>query len=65
MTSTTRTRFALAALALIALPVAAQMPPPEVRLDEGLPAVLQAAAIDQRLGDQVPLDATFVDSTGT
>jgi protein SCO1/2 len=55
---------ALLAVALAALPAAAQLPPPDARLDLGLPPILRAAAIEQRLDAQVPLGATFRDEQG-
>ena len=61
------THAALLVLACLtaALPAVAQgRPPSDARMDQGLPPILQAAAIDQRLDSQVPLDATFRDEQG-
>ena len=46
------------AVALVALPAAAQR-------SDGLPAQLENVGVDQRLGETVPLDAEFVDETGS
>jgi hypothetical protein len=35
-----------------------------VRADETIPSELQGIEIEERLGQQVPLDTTFVDHTG-
>ena len=37
---------------------------PQVRAQEGLPLVLQGVGFDQRLDEQVPLDAMFRDEAG-
>lgn len=50
---------------VVATPALAQMPPPDARMDTGLPEILQVAAIDQRLNAQVPLDATFRNEAGS
>ena len=53
-----------AGLVLAALPAAAQSPPSDARMDVGLPPILRAAAIEQRLDAQVPPGAKFRDERG-
>jgi protein SCO1 len=36
----------------------------EAQLNQGKPAVLEEVGIDEKLGDRIPLDATFTDSNG-
>jgi protein SCO1/2 len=54
----------LVLLAALGLPVAAQIPPPEARLDVGLPGPLRDVAFDQRLDQEIPLDLVFRDAEG-
>jgi len=52
---------------LAALPALAQRPPQDVDVNSraaGLPSDLSDVGFDQRLGEQVPLDLTFRDSSG-
>ena len=51
-------------VSLLAGAAMAQRPPTDVQMDSGLPEILKAAAIEQRLDNQVPLDATFRNELG-
>jgi protein SCO1/2 len=53
---------AAALVALLAVVAAAGAP--AVRAENGLPPILRDVGFDQRLGEQVPLDAPFRDETG-
>lgn len=62
--------FATLLLALVlvaAFPAAAQKPPTQVEVDSqasGMPAGLKEVGFDQNIGERLPLDLTFRDSTG-
>ena len=59
-------RFVLAALALLALPAlaSAQLGPKPPPMAVGQPDILQEIGWDQKLGEKIPLDLAFKDSTG-
>lgn len=63
-----RVASAVLLLALMpALPAAAQKPPSQVDVGSqagGVPAALKEVGFDQKMGERVPLDLTFTDSTG-